>query len=360
MGTPMTAEELPRARIRRRRLFRLVWVIPVIALAVAVYLVWRHMQSIGPEIAIHFDDGSGLRVGQTPLKYRGVQIGEVSGIELSTDRKEAVVKVRLQRTAASVATDGASFWVVRPQVGWNNVTGLGTVLSGPEIQVRPGKGEGEVKREFAGLSAAPIGFDTPGLKLVLRAERPRGVKLNTPVYYRGVEVGVVQKVDLAPGSTSADVHIVIQQRYAPLVRAGSSFWNTSGINLTGGILKGLEVELESLRSLVSGGIEFATPPDSERAKAGTVFFLHDKPKNEWLNWSARSPSRGVVTFVLVHGAWHGGWCWRFVRPFVKGHDSLRAVAHRARRAPTCATRASISKRTSKTWSRCSSSKTCAT
>jgi pimeloyl-ACP methyl ester carboxylesterase len=21
-----------------------------------------------------------------------------------------------------------------------------------------------------------------------------------------------------------------------------------------------------------------------------------------------------VTFVLVHGAWHGGWCWRFVRP----------------------------------------------
>ena len=24
--------------------------------------------------------------------------------------------------------------------------------------------------------------------------------------------------------------------------------------------------------------------------------------------------------MLVHGAWHGGWCWRFVRPLLKGHD----------------------------------------
>ena len=28
----------------------------------------------------------------------------------------------------------------------------------------------------------------------------------------------------------------------------------------------------------------------------------------------------MATFVLVHGAWHGGWCWRFVRPLLGGHD----------------------------------------
>jgi pimeloyl-ACP methyl ester carboxylesterase len=27
----------------------------------------------------------------------------------------------------------------------------------------------------------------------------------------------------------------------------------------------------------------------------------------------------VANFVLVHGAWHGGWCWRFVRPLLEGH-----------------------------------------
>ena len=25
----------------------------------------------------------------------------------------------------------------------------------------------------------------------------------------------------------------------------------------------------------------------------------------------------MSTYVLVHGAWHGGWCWRFVRPLLK-------------------------------------------
>jgi pimeloyl-ACP methyl ester carboxylesterase len=30
----------------------------------------------------------------------------------------------------------------------------------------------------------------------------------------------------------------------------------------------------------------------------------------------------MSTFVLVHGAWHGGWCWRFVRAFLEesGHQ----------------------------------------
>lgn len=29
----------------------------------------------------------------------------------------------------------------------------------------------------------------------------------------------------------------------------------------------------------------------------------------------------MVTFVLVHGSWHGGWCWREVVPL------LRAAGH---------------------------------
>ena len=30
---------------------------------------------------------------------------------------------------------------------------------------------------------------------------------------------------------------------------------------------------------------------------------------------------GGKTFVLVHGAWHGGWCWRRVSDLIekKGH-----------------------------------------
>ena len=284
----MTGEELPRARVRRRRLFRLVWVVPIVALAVAAWLVYRHVSSMGPEITIAFADGAGLRAGQTPVKYRGVSIGEVSDIDLSPDQKQVLVRVRLTHSARPIAREGATFWIVRPQVGWGNVTGLSTVLTGPEIQVLPStKAEAPAKYEFRGLDAAPTGLESAGLKLVLRAERPMSLKANSAVYYRGVEVGVVQKIDLAPNATSADVHVLVFQRFAPLVREGSAFWNVSGVNLKGSILKGIEVDFESVRSLVTGGVEFASPPNSARAKPGTVFFLHGEPKKEWLAWAPR-------------------------------------------------------------------------
>lgn len=283
----MTGEELPKARIRRQRFFRLIWVVPVAALAVAGWLVFQHLRSIGPEITITFRDGAGLKPGQTPLKYRGVAVGEVSGLEISPDQKQVVVRVRLVRTAAPLAREGTTFWIVRPQVGWGSVTGLRTVLSGPEIQALPGSAGGEAKREFKGLESAPVGLETPGLKIILRAERPMSLRANSVVYYRGVEVGVVQEIDLAPNAVSADVHILVFQRYAPLVREGTAFWNVSGVNLKGNILKGVEVDFESLRALVTGGVEFASPPDSARAKAGTVFFLYEQPKKEWLAWAPK-------------------------------------------------------------------------
>lgn len=285
----MTGEELPRARVRRRRLFRLVWVVPLVALGVAAYLVWQHVRTLGPEIAIRFDDASGLRVGQTPLIYRGVQIGEVAAVELTDDRRQALVRVRLHKDEAPIASEGAQFWIVRPRVGLDEIRGLSTVLSGPEIHVLPGKGGG-AKREFAGLDGPPVGLGMPGLRLVLRAERPKGIRAGTPVNYRGVEVGAVERVALAPNAASADIHIVIRSPYATLVRGGSAFWNTSGVHASGGILKGIELEVESLRTLYTGAIEFATPSEkSPRVKPGTVFFLHDKPRDEWLAWSPRIP-----------------------------------------------------------------------
>ena len=283
---PPAATQLPVAEVRRRRLFRIAWVLPLIAALVAGWLVYERVRESGPEVTITFNSGDGLRAGQTPIKYRGVEVGEVRRIELSEDHKQVLVRARMARSAESLMRDGAVFWVVRPQLGFGNVSGLGTVLSGPEIQVLPGKGE--PRRHFDGLDQAPAALEQPGLRLILRAEHPRSLRGNSPVYYRGVEVGVVQKIDLAPNAASADVHVLIRSRYAPLVREGSMFWNVSGINLKAGILKGVEVDFESLRSLVTGGIEFATPSEKlARVKAGTVFFLHENPKKEWLSWTPR-------------------------------------------------------------------------
>jgi len=282
----MSGEELPRAHLRRQRLFRLSWIVPLVAAIIAGWLIFQHLQRQGPEITVRFDDVTGLRVGQTPVKYRGVQVGEVIDMRLSSDRKQALVKIRLHDSAAGVAREGTRFWIVRPRVGWGAVSGLGTVLTGPEIQVLPVEDDKAARADdFIGLEAAPVGLEAEGLRLVLRAARPKAIRPHTPVYYRGVEVGLVQKIELSPNTAAADLHVLVFRRYAPLVREGSVFWNTSGVSAKASLMKGLDFELESLRSLVQGGVEFATPSaKAPRARAGTVFFLHDAPKDEWLNW----------------------------------------------------------------------------
>jgi paraquat-inducible protein B len=283
----MTGDEIPKARVRRRRVLRLIWMVPVMAIAVAAYLVFHRLQDYGPQVYVTFSDGAGLRVGQTPVRYRGVQVGEVTGVTLSKDEKHAVVRIRLTRSGAGMAREGSRYWIVRPRVGFGQITGLATVLSGPEVQVIPGKPDATEQREFAGLENPPSTVEG-GLRIVLRAARPK-MRVDAPVYYRGVEVGTVQKLDLSPNSLSADVHVVIYPRYAALVREGSSFWDVSGLNIKGGILKGLEVEFESLRAFITGGIEFATPPGTARAKQGAVFFLYEEPKKEWLAWAPKIP-----------------------------------------------------------------------
>jgi paraquat-inducible protein B len=288
---PRLVDALPKAAVKKkwRWNFPVVWVIPLLAVIVAGYLVYDRVREFGPKITIKFKDVSGLKIGQTPIKYRGVTIGEVTAVELTEDQQGALVKVRLRHSAASVAREESIFWIVRPEVGIGNVTGLGTVISGPEIQVLPGSGDD--RREFVGLESQPVALDRGGLKIVLRSNRFGSLKPGSPVYYRGIEVGAVQDAQLSGNATAVDIHLFIKQRYANLVRSGSKFWNVSGVDVSAGLFRGVEIKLESLRSLVAGGIAFATPDDSKAtpAKTGTVFPLYDGPKKEWLEWAPRIP-----------------------------------------------------------------------
>lgn len=283
---PDAAEELPKAKVTaRRRSFPFVWIVPVVAAFVTGFLVYDRVQEFGPKITIKFKDGSGVKTGQTPIKYRGVPIGEVTTVDLSEDQQYVVVGARLKRSAAPIARDRSVFWIVRPELDVGNVTGLSTVISGPEIQVLPGSGE--PRSEFVGLERAPVAFDSKGLRIVLRTGHPGSLRRNSPVYYRGVEVGVVQDVDLGANAATAEIHVLIRQRYANLVRTGSVFWNVSGANINAGLFRGVEIKVESLRSLVTGGIAFATPNDTNARPVsdGAAFVLHREARKEWLQWA---------------------------------------------------------------------------
>ena len=282
------ADNLPRAKVKRHRWsFPVMWAVPVVAALVACYLVYDQVREFGPTITIRFKDGTGLKVGRTPVQYSGVRIGEVKSVKLSDDLRDVVVEARLLRSAASIAREGSVFWIVRLGTELQDISNLGTVITGAYIQVSPGSGE--PKSDFVGMEGSQGAVEPDGLEIVLRTNRLGSLKPRSPVYYRGIEVGAVRAVQLSADATAAEILVQIRPRYVKLVRSSSKFWNSSGADVKFGLFSGLEINVESLKSLVAGGIVFATPSDPKagHARNGASFPLYEQPAKEWLEWAPR-------------------------------------------------------------------------
>jgi paraquat-inducible protein B len=278
--------EIPAARVRRAgSSLPAVWLVPLLAAVVAGYLVYNRVQDAGPTIQIMFKDGSGLVAGQTPIKFRGVPVGQVEALGLGKNLDHVLVTARLRGPAEAIARGGSEFWIVRPEVGVARITGLGTVITGPEIVVKPGRGA--AMTEFVGLERPPPALESRVLHIVLQARRLGYLGANSPVYYRGVEVGAVQDARLNADGTRVDIHVYVQRRYVKLVTAASRFWDVSGVQIHFGLFRGLSVDLESVKALMAGGIVFATPTAAEPVRDGAVFTLHPGPRKEWLGWAPK-------------------------------------------------------------------------
>ncbi|MBM4113040.1 MAG: MCE family protein, partial [Phycisphaerae bacterium] len=242
--------------VRRTRGISPVWIVPLVALAVAAALVLRDWFSHGPTYEVIVPSADGLEPDRTPVKCAGVVVGRVTAVTLLADGLRPVAEVELEPWARRLLHEDARFWIERPEISLQGIRGLGTLTSGPFLALEPGKG-GSPPRRFTALGRAPIA-DAPGLLLQLTAPRLRALRRGSPVLYRDFPVG--QVIDLALGSDSrgAIVTIRIEPRYAPLVRSTSRFWNASGFSLDLGIT-GLSTQVESLESVLVGGVSFATP-----------------------------------------------------------------------------------------------------
>ncbi len=281
----LVPRDLPRAKIKEGPRISIIWIVPLIAAIVAGWLVFNNVRETGPVINIQFSDGSGLQANQTVLKYRGVRIGEVRSVQLAKDTAHVKVEARLTASAKNLARDGSIFWIVRPEVGSGGLSGLETIVSGPYIQVQPGSG-GE-QNNFIGSEEPPIlDQSKDGLEIILTTPQINSLSVGSPVYYRGIEVGSVEYFMLDTNSTDVKIHLLIEPAFASLVRTDSEFWNAGGISVHFGLFSGLNMSAETFKSLVIGGIAFATPsPPGTLASNGGIFPLNEKVDDNWLKWS---------------------------------------------------------------------------
>ncbi|MCY1350424.1 hypothetical protein D9M69_366550 [compost metagenome] len=243
----------------------------------------------GQEIQIRVASGDGLRP-ETPIRYKGLDVGKVESVELTDDLQGVLLNVRITEGGERIARAGTQFWVVKPELGLLRTANLETLISGQYLQVRPADQPGPRQTQFTALAEEPaVAMRETGLSLVLSASRLGSIKEGVPVTFREVKVGKVTGVALGSQADQVLIRVLIEPRYAPLVRTGSRFWNASGIGVDAGLFKGVKLRTDSLESLLAGGIAFATPEGSTPAKPGQTFPLFTEAQDEWLLWTPKIP-----------------------------------------------------------------------
>lgn len=261
MKTIMANNEYPTAQVQAAPRFSLIWIIPLSAALIAGWLLFKYYSERGTIITITFDQASGIEAKKTPIRYKDIQVGKVKKLSLTSDLKKVQVTAEIFPDMAENLSGDTRFWVERPRLTLQGVSGLDTLLSGVHIGIDPGEKKTEALERYEGLSVAPIiTAEEKGRSITLNSANLGSLNIGSPVYYHKINVGEVTAYELNDDNNSVDISIYVHAPYDKKIKTNTRFWNASGLELelnSGGV----SARVESLVSLLIGGIAFETPID---------------------------------------------------------------------------------------------------
>jgi paraquat-inducible protein B len=242
--------------VRRARRWNIVWVVPIVALLLGAWLLYRNFTAQGPVAQVRFETANGISPGTTEVRCRSVRVGVVKDVKLADDLKSVLLSIELGPGYGHLLCRGTRFWVVKPRFSVTEFSGAETLITGAYIELDPGPPDADRHSRFKGLEIPPAtNSAVPGLRLTLTAEQAGSLSVGAPIYFRGFEVGRIESRQLASDRESVTYNAFIEDEYRGLVTENARFWNTTGIDISAGA-DGFKLRTPSFQSMVSGGVSF--------------------------------------------------------------------------------------------------------
>lgn len=259
--------DAPSAVVTRPKRGRLspVWLIPLGAALIGAWLIYQNIVSKGPQLTLALDTADGIEAGNTLIKVRSVEVGHVTQLRLADDYTGAVVTVQMDPDTDKLLAEDSRFWIVKPRVGRQGISGLGTILSGAYIQLQPGSADDTRYRFDVRDSPPAITTDEPGISLQLTSNNDNSLAVGDPIIYQGQTVGQIESANFNVEQKRMDYQVFIREPFSTLVSDTTQFWLRSGIDFHLGS-EGVDVQLGSIQSVLAGGVTFGRPNGVE---AGT-------------------------------------------------------------------------------------------
>ncbi|KYN24977.1 paraquat-inducible protein B [Vibrio cidicii] len=251
----MSDEIQANAEVTSQKQLSAIWIIPILALAMGLWMLFQYVNSTGPKITLILPTADGLEVGKTQIKALNVNVGVITDITLSENYDHIVATAQMSKDAERMLREDTLFWVVKPRIGREGISGLDTLLSGAYIQLQPGK-VSTSKAYFNVMDLPPVAPpDTKGLRLLLTSKEAGKLSVGDPVMYEGFTVGRVETTQFDVESKKAHYQLFVFAPYDKLVTSRTFFWLNSGVSLQLNA-EGLEFSLGSVESLLKGGVTF--------------------------------------------------------------------------------------------------------
>jgi paraquat-inducible protein B len=213
----------------------------------------------GPTIEVTFQTAEGLQAAQSQLKFKNIVFGTVKELRLSDDHARVIVTIATTSQATPLLTDSTVFWIEKPRLFAGSISGLGTLISASYVGMMPAKSGGKPTRNFVGQEDPPIlQADVAGHEFSLKASRLGSISRGSPVFFHDLSVGEVLGWAISDMAESVTIHVFVRAPFDAYVHDETRFWDASGLSIKLGS-SGIEVQFESLKALLLGGIAFDTP-----------------------------------------------------------------------------------------------------
>jgi len=269
------------AKVQKVKNWSPVWIFPIVTALIGAWILFYHYSHQGPVVTLITTNAEGIEGGKTTIKSRSVDVGVVESATLTDDLTHVEITARLNAGMEKLLHGDSVFWVVKPQVGREGISGLGTLLSGAYIELQPGK-KGAQPEQYQLLDSPPLAPpDAKGIRVILDSKKAGQLSPGDPVLFRGYRVGSVETSSFDTQKRTISYQLFINAPNDRLVTGNVRFWKDSGIavDLTSA---GMRVEMGSLSTLFGGGVSFDVPEGMDQGQPvaqKTAFRLYDDQKS---------------------------------------------------------------------------------
>lgn len=139
-------------------------------------------------MTLDLPDGAGLKAGSTPLMYQGLEVGQLTKLNLQPGSK-VTGEMTVDPSVVTLLRDKTLIQMKKPKISLDNPS-LSALLTGNTFELVPG--EGEARSHFVVLPADKSLLEEPNVAAItLTASESFGIDAGQPLVLHGVKIGQV-------------------------------------------------------------------------------------------------------------------------------------------------------------------------